>query len=95
MKRFAWIALAVMISCSNPMTMSCVLLEEHEPLECKVVELKKNLASQYYDAIVRVEFLTLGQVVKSRFTLVTPTGSYKMEGLTFIEGSNNPVELES
>jgi hypothetical protein len=95
MKRFAWIALAAMIFCLNPATLSCTFPDEKEPIECKLVELKKNLSSQYYDAIIKVESLTLDQAFESRFTLVTPTNSYEMEILTFIEEGNDPAELES
>jgi hypothetical protein len=94
-KRFVWIALAVMLVCFNPATTSCFFTEEHEPLECKVIELKKNLFSQYYDAIIRVECFTLHHAAKSRFTLITPTNSYELETLTFIEEGNDSVELES
>ena len=95
MKTLARIVLVVIAFCSILANTSCNLFEEHDALECEMVELRNNPASGYYDATVRVELYTLYQAVKSRFTLVTPTNSYQMEALTFIEEGDDPEQLES
>ena len=73
----------------------CFIFEEHGPFECKLIELRKNSSSQYYDAVVRVDWLTLNDAFKSRFSLVTPTQSHEMKDLDFIEDGRDPTEIEN
>ncbi len=73
----------------------CFILEEHGPFECKLIELRKNPSSQYYDAVVRVDWLTLNDAFKSRFSLVTPTQSHEMRELKFIEDGRRDTEIEN
>ncbi len=94
MKLYRLFILAIMVSLSAPVTLGCDFFEERQTIECTVVELRQNANTHYYDAIIKVESLTLDQAVKSRFTLVTPTNSYKIDDLTFIEQGNDLLELE-
>lgn len=95
MKRLIWIALAVLIASLHPVMVSCDFFEDREPVECTLVELEKNESSRYYDAVVRVESLTLSQATANRFTLVTPTGSYNMGDLEYLVAGKDPEVLES
>jgi len=74
--------------------MSCQLLKEKESFECSLVELMKSPNSGYYDAIVRVERLMIDDALKTRFALFTPTSSYEIADLFFVEDGQDPERLE-
>ena len=86
-----FIVTAVMVICSS----SCLLFEKDEYLKCRLVELRKNPNSEYYDARVKLEWANLEKPFKNRFYVRTPTKYYEMEDLTFLEDGKDPAKLES
>jgi len=76
------------------LVMSCQLFKEKESFECSLVELVKNPNSGYYDAIIKVERLMIDNAQKTRFSLLTPTSSYEISDLSFVEDGQDPERLE-
>ncbi|MCK4496054.1 MAG: hypothetical protein KAU91_06865, partial [Candidatus Aminicenantes bacterium] len=76
------------------LVMSCQLFKEKEQFECSLVELVKNPDSGYYDVIIKVERLIIDNAQKIRFSLLTPTSSYEISNLSFIEDGQDPERLE-
>jgi len=96
MKRFAWIILAVMVSCSILGIPGCNFFQEvFKEHEFKTIELRENPSSQYYDAVVRVEHLQYGSQALDRFKVKTLSNVFKMEDLTFIEEGKKRSYLEA
>ncbi len=95
MKRNTLLVLLLVAGISIFNTSGCFLFEEHGPFECKLIELRKNSSSQYYDAVVKVDWLTLNDAFKTRFSLVTPTQSHEMEDLDFVEDGRDATEIEN
>ncbi len=58
-------------------------------LRCSLLELRPNLASQYYDAVVRVEAVTSRDPLKDHFQVITPSSTFDLASLKFtVEGSD-------
>ena len=92
MKKLVWILLAILLSPAVLFVTGC---SENDCLECKVLELRKNPSSQYYDAVVRIEHIDWSiDSSKSNFTVKTLTGSYEIRDLSFVEDGKNAAELE-
>ena len=72
----------------------CSRSHTRESIECSLVELRKNVRTQYYDAVVRVENLDLENPSKSRFYLVTPTSSSELTELIYTEDGADTEILE-
>lgn len=72
----------------------CRLFEKRENLECSLVELKENPNSGYYDAIIKIERLKSDDTLKKNFGVFTPTSSYELPNLSFIEDGQDPERLE-
>ena len=73
----------------------CKRLKKSESFECSLVELKKNQGSGYYDAIIKVSSLKPGENLKISFTVFTPTSSYELSSLSFIEDGQDTERLEA
>lgn len=93
LKKTSLVLLAGMGLCLLPV-MSCKLLKEKEHFECSLVELRENPQSGYYDAIIKVERLTLNDTLKTKFVLSTPTSSYEIADLSFVEDGQDQERLE-
>ena len=92
MKKLVWILLAILLSPAVLFVTGC---SENDCLECKVLELRKNPSSQYYDAVVRIEHIDWSIVTsKSHYAVKTLTGSYEVRDLSFVEDGKNAAELE-
>src|SRR4030042_4697955 len=92
MKKLVWILLAILLSPAVLFVTGC---SENDCLECKVLELRKNPSSQYYDAVVRIEHIDWSiDSSKSNFAVKTLTGSYEIRDLSFVEDGKNAAELE-
>ena len=92
MKKFVWILLAILLSPAPLLVTGC---SEDDCLECKVLELRENPSSQYYDAVVGIEHIGWSLVrSKSNYTVKTLTGSHEMKDLSFVEDGKNAAELE-
>jgi hypothetical protein len=63
-------------------------------LACSLVELRANAATKYYDAVVRVESVTLQNPLKERFQVLTPTEALDLSGLQFTADGADPALLE-
>ncbi|MGD2294932.1 MAG: hypothetical protein PVF22_03765 [Candidatus Aminicenantes bacterium] len=72
----------------------CLFFQSDEPFRCRLVELKKNLKTLYYDAVVEVEHIVLKDPVKSRFYLTTPTRIFELAELAYIEDGADSEMLE-
>ncbi len=92
MKKFVWILLAIILSPAPLFATGC---SEDDCLKCKVLELRANPSSQYYDAVVGIEHIGWSLVrTKSNYTVKTLTGSYEIGDLNFVEDGKNTAELE-
>ena len=92
MKKLVWILLAILLSPAPLFVAGC---SEDDCLECKVLELRENPSSEYYDAVVEIEHIAWSLVrTKSNYTVKTLTGSYGIGDLSFVEDGKNAAELE-
>ena len=73
--------------------MSCKAFKEKEHFECSLVELRENIDSGYYDAIIKLRRLKLDDTLKTRYILFTPTGSHEIADLTFMEDGQDVERL--
>ena len=75
-----------------------IKFDKREAIEFRVMELKSNDSSVYYDAVVKVERLAISKIDanKGQFTVWTPAGNieHEMKTLVFIEDGKSPQELE-
>jgi len=64
-------------------------------LGCALVELRANTVTKYYDAVVRVESVTLQNPLKERFQVLTPTQALDLSTLKFTAEGADPAALEA
>ncbi len=94
MKKLVLILLAVLLAPVVLCATGC-LPSEDDSLKFKVLELRENPSSQYYDAVVRVEDISWTiDSSKNNFTVTTLTGSYEMKDLSFVEDGKKATDLE-
>jgi hypothetical protein len=62
---------------------------------CSVVELRPNAASRYYDAVVRVENITLQDPLEERFQILTPSSTFDLTSLKFAVEGRDAARLET
>jgi len=72
----------------------CGRLKEKKAFECSLVELTQNSESDYYDAVVKVERFIPDSALKDSFSLLTPTNTYILADLSFMEDGENSERLE-
>jgi hypothetical protein len=63
-------------------------------LACALVELRPDVASQYYDAVVRLESVTIKGPRKENFQVLTPSSSFDLAALKFTVEGADPGLLE-
>ena len=91
MKRFLEILLIAAASYMVLGNRGCV----HDPIELTLLELRKSPSSQYCNAIVRAERMFASDVAKGRLLLVTPTTSFEVKDLDFIEDGRDKKKLDA
>jgi hypothetical protein len=64
-------------------------------LTCKLVELRPDPTSGYYDAVVRLESVSLPDALKDRFQVITPTSTFDLSALPFTVEGSDPSRLEA
>jgi hypothetical protein len=72
----------------------CRPKKKRESFECSLVRLEKNPSSGYYDAIIKIESLSSEDTLKTNFAVFTPTSSYELTDLSFMEDGQDPERLE-
>jgi hypothetical protein len=60
-----------------------------------LVELRPNAASRYYDAVVRVESVTLQDPLKEQFQVLTPSSAFDLSSLKFTVDGKDATRLEA
>jgi len=73
----------------------CTRAKPKPELTCALVELRQNEASRYYDAVVRVDTITLQDPLKEQFQVLTPTSTYDLSSLKFTVDGRDPSRLEA
>jgi len=68
---------------------------EEQGVGCTVVELRPDLKTGYYDAVVRVEWVGISDASLDRMQVLTPSQSLDLAGLTFSEEAGDPDMLEA
>ncbi len=76
------------------MAPTCRFFKEGQKIECSLVELKPSPTSGYFDAVVRIESIRLDNSLKEGMSLYTPTQSFALADLSFIEDGESPLFLE-
>jgi hypothetical protein len=72
----------------------CKLHKKVESFECSLVRLEKNANSGYYDAIIKIKSLSSENTLKTNFVVFTPTSSYELTDLSFMEDGQGSERLE-
>ncbi len=90
---FLLAALAVAIAAIPPS--GCTRAKAKPGLTCALVELRPNDTSRYYDAVVRVDTITLQDPLKEQFQVLTPTSTYDLSSLKFTVDGGDPSRLEA
>ena len=72
----------------------CSVFQSSDVFECRLVELRENPTSQYYDAVIRVERIDLIQPLKSRFYLTTPSILLELVNARYTEDGESEDRLE-
>ena len=73
----------------------CARAKPKPGLTCTLIELRQNTASRYYDAVIRVESLSLRDPLKEQFQVLTPTSAYDLSSLKFTADGSDPSRLEA
>jgi hypothetical protein len=63
-------------------------------LQCSLLELRPNPVSHYYDAVVRLEGVTIKEPLKENFQVMTPTSAFDLGSLKFTDEGRNTARLE-
>ncbi len=88
------LCLAGIVSAAVLLSGGCRRSEPKPVLACALVELRPDIRSNYYDAVVRVESVDPGNAVKDRFQAVTPTSAFNLSSLKFTVDGTDPAQLE-
>ncbi|HVP89847.1 MAG TPA: hypothetical protein VMS75_01395 [Terriglobales bacterium] len=72
----------------------CTRAKAKPELACTVLELRGDPASRYYDAVVRVDRVTLPDAAKIGLRVLTPTSSFELSTLRFTAEGRDPSRLE-
>jgi hypothetical protein len=72
----------------------CDFFRDYEAFECTLMAMRENSGSGYFDAVVRVERLTLKNPLKSRFRIYTSTTSMELEDCSFPEEGKDEALIE-
>jgi hypothetical protein len=64
-------------------------------LACALVELRPNAASRYYDAVVRVESISIQDPLKDQFQVLTPSSAFDLTSLKFTAEGQDTARLEA
>jgi hypothetical protein len=68
----------------------CSRAKAKPDLECTLLELRPNPVSGYFDAIVRLDKVTIEDPLKARFQALTPTAAFNVGDLKFsVEGPDS------
>jgi hypothetical protein len=73
----------------------CKRAEPKPSLTCALVELRPDIKSNYYDAVVRMESATGRNLLKDRFQVTTPTSAFNLSSLEFTVEGKDPARLEA
>jgi len=93
-KKSSLVLLAVLVLCLF-LVMSCRPIKEKQAFDCSLVELRENPDYGYYDALVKVERIMLDDTLKMSFAVFTPTSSYEIADLSFVEDGQDSDCLEA
>ena len=64
-------------------------------LRCSVLELRPNIASRYYDAVVRVEGVASPDPLKGHFQVISPSSTFDLASLKFTVEGSDAARLEA
>jgi hypothetical protein len=94
LRRRAWpLALSLAALAAAPVTSACRKEAPKPGLACSLVELRPNPEARFYDAVVRIDAVTIQDARRSRFDAMTPSSTYNVAELQFTEQSSNPEVL--
>ena len=85
MKKPTYVVLSLMIFCMIVGASGCPLFKDEPVFTCSLVELRKNQATNYYDAVVEVERIDIENPLKSRFYITTPTKLIDLTDVDYTE----------
>jgi len=86
-------ALAVSAAVLGPS--ACSRAKVTPELKCSVVEIRADAVSGYYDAVVRVDSVTIRDPEKDQFQVITPTSTFNLPALKFTVEGRDPARLEA
>lgn len=72
----------------------CTRAKAKPELACTVLDLREDPASRYYDAVVRVDKVTLPDAAKTGLRVLTSTSSFDLPTLRFTADGRDPSRLE-
>jgi hypothetical protein len=72
----------------------CSRAKAKPELRCSLLEIRTNTASGYYDAVVRVERVTIRDPLKDQFQVMTPTSAFNLSLLKFTVEGHDPARIE-
>jgi hypothetical protein len=82
-----WLALTILLGILSPT--GCNRPTVKPGLVCTLVELRPNPNSRYYDAVVRLESVTVRNPLKDNFQAMTPSSAFDLASLNFtVEGQD-------
>jgi len=94
LKTSSLVMLAGLVLCLF-LVVSCRPIKEKQVFDCSLLELRENPDSGYYDAVVKVERIVLDDTLKMSFAVFTPTSSYEIADLSFVEDGQDSERLET
>jgi hypothetical protein len=88
-----FLALTLAVALLGPT--GCSRAKAQTGLKCSLVELRPNPSTHYYDAVVRVDSVTIRDPLKERFQAVTFSSTHDLSTLKFTAEGADPVRLEA
>jgi hypothetical protein len=92
-RKFLLPALAVLLGLLFPA--GCKRPAPKPGLQCNLLELRPNPASRFYDAVVRIESVTIQNPLKDSFQAMTPSSAFDLASLNFTVEGQDASRLEA
>ncbi len=73
----------------------CRRQAETQGMSCTLVELRPDAKTGYYDAVVRVDEITLKDPLRDRLQVLTPSASVSVADLEFTQEGSDPSRLQA
>jgi hypothetical protein len=94
-ERGRWIpGLVLIVSAGLVLAAACKRRAPQPNLTCSLVELRPDTTTGYYDAVVRLDSVSLPDALKDRFQVITPTSAFDLSSLPFTVEGSAPDRLE-